>query len=107
MNTIFQAANTGEVGILKFLLPPYEQGECDGDCKALCNPGNESMKTELRNNYISMADFKESFSKGKVVGTATINGNDAEVNFLFGPNLEHNETMKLQKINGKWYLKGF
>jgi hypothetical protein len=41
MNTIFQAAQSGEVGILKFLLPPYDEqrGEipCDGDCKALSN----------------------------------------------------------------------
>ena len=111
MNTIFQAANDGEVGILKFLLPPYDEQTneipCDGDCKAICNPGNEGMKDELRGNYVTLADFKEYFSKAKIIGSPTINGDDAEVNFVFGPNLERNETMNMQKINGKWYLRSF
>ena len=110
VNTIFQAAKSGEVGVLKFLLPPYdENGEmpCDGDCKALCNPGNESMKDELRNNYIPLNDFKSYFANGKIVGSPSISGNEASVNFVFGPNLENNETMNLQEIEGKWYLKSF
>lgn len=110
MNTIFQAAKTGEVGVLKFLLPPYDQnGEmpCDGDCIALCNPGNESMKADLRHNYISIEDFKNHFSNAKIIGSPTIKGNEAQVNFVFGPNLEINETMNLQKINGSWYLNSF
>jgi hypothetical protein len=111
MNTIFQAANDGEVGILKFLLPPYDEQTneipCDGDCKGICNPGNEGMKDELRGNYVTLDDFKEYFSKAKIIGSPTINGDDAEVNFVFGPNLERNETMNMQKINGKWYLRSF
>ena len=111
MNTIFQAANTGEVGALKFLLPPYDEqtGEipCDGDCKALCNPGNESMRDELKGNYTSLGDFKERFSKAKIIGTPSTTGDRAKVSFVFGPNLEANETMNLQRINGKWYLSGF
>ena len=111
MNTIFQAAQSGEVGILKFLLPPYDEqtGEipCDGDCKALCNPGNESMKEELRGNYVTLGDFKEYFSEAKIIGTPSITGDEAKVNFVFGPNLEGNETMNLQRINGKWYLNSF
>lgn len=107
MNTLFEAARSGEVGILKLLLPPYGLGSCDGDCKALCNPGNESMKIELKNNYISLANFREYFSKGKIVGAPIITGNEGEVKFLFGPNLDKSETMHLQKINGKWYLKSF
>ena len=111
MNTIFQAAQSGEVGVLKFLLPPYDEQSgkipCDGDCKALCNPGNESMREELKGNYVSIGDFKEYFGKGKIIGEPTINGNEAQVNFVFGPNLERNETMKMQKINEKWYLRSF
>jgi hypothetical protein len=111
MNTIFQAANDGEVGILKFLLPPYDEQTneipCDGDCKAICNPGNEGMKDELKGNYVTLGDFKEYFSKAKIIGSPSINGDDAEVNFVFGPNLERNETMNMQKINGKWYLRSF
>jgi len=111
MNTIFQAAQSGEVGVLKSLLPPFDEktGEipCDGDCLALCNPGNESMKEELGSNYTTLADFKEYFSNGKIVGSPTINGNEAEVNFLFGSNQDRNETMNMQMINGKWYLSSF
>jgi hypothetical protein len=111
MNTIFQAANDGEVGILKFLLPPYDEQTneipCDGDCKAICNPGNEGMKDELKGNYVTLDDFKEYFSKAKIIGSPSINGDDAEVNFVFGTNLERNETMNMQKINGKWYLRSF
>lgn len=111
MTTIFQAAKTGEVGILKFLLPPYDEqtGEipCDGDCKAICNPGNESMKNRLGHNYVSIGDFKEYFSKAKIIGTPLITGDEAKVNFVFGPNLERNETMNMQRINGKWYLSSF
>ena len=102
MNTIFQAAQSGEVGILKFLLPPYDEqkGEipCDGDCKALCNPGNESMREELRGNYFTLGDFKEYFSKAKIIGNPSITGDEAKVNFVFGPNLERNETMNLQRF---------
>ena len=111
MNTIFQAAQTGEVGILKFLLPPYNERTgkipCDGDCIALCNPGNESIREELRGNYVTLGDFKEYFSKAKVIGTPSINGDGAKVNFVFGPNLERNETMNMRRIHGKWYLNSF
>ncbi len=111
MNTIFEAAKTGEVGVLRFLLPPYDnvRGEipCDGDCKALCNPGNERMREELGHNYIDMKDFRAAFSRAKIIGSPVITGNTATVNFVFGANLELNETMNMKKINGKWYLSSF
>ena len=111
MNTIFNAAKTGEVGVLRFLLPSLEEtgGEpnYDGDCKALCNPGNESMREEIGGNYMSLDEFKSYFSKGKIVGSPVINGDDADVDFVFGPELEKNETMHMQRIKGKWYLSGF
>jgi hypothetical protein len=105
MNTIFNAAKTGEVGVLKFLLPP--NGECDGDCKAICNPGNESMREELGNNYVELSRFKLGFANGEIIGDPEINGDRASVNFVFGPNKEDNETMKMQRIEGKWYLQSF
>jgi hypothetical protein len=111
MNTIFQVARSGEVGVLKFLLPPANEqtGEipCDGDCKALCNPGNESMKKELGNNYMSLEDFKRMFTDGKIVGSPDIEGNSAKLNFVFGPGGGKKETMNMQKIGGKWYLSSF
>ena len=105
MNTIFNSAKNGEVGVLRFLLPP--NGDCDGDCIAICNPGNEEMREELGGNYTDLNDFMSAFSNGKIIGEPSINGNEATVNFVFGPNLEANETMNLQKIDGKWYLRSF
>lgn len=107
MNTIVNAAKTGEVGVLHFLIPPYGEGEVDGDCKALCNPGNESMRDELGGNYITLEQFRSAFAKCKIVGTPEISGDQASVNFVFGPNLEYSETMKMQRINGKWYLGSY
>jgi hypothetical protein len=111
MNAIFQAAKTGMVEFLPQLLPPIDQttGQrpCDGDCKALCYPGNESMRSELRTNYITLENFQLVLSKAVILKTTILSGNSAEVTFLFGPNLEKNETMNLQKINDKWYLKSF
>lgn len=111
MQTIFKAAQTGNIESLPQLLPPIDQSTglrpCDGDCKGICYPGVESMKTELRTNYITMDNFKLMLSKAFILETRIISENQAEVTFLFGPNLEKNETMNLQKINGKWYLKSF
>lgn len=111
MNTIFQAAQTGDVEILKRLLPPVDSvtGElpCDGDCIAICNPGNETMKDELRRAYVSISEFSNYFSNAKIVGEPIIEGNEAKVNFLFGPNAERSETMNLQQIDGKWFLRSF
>jgi hypothetical protein len=108
MMTLFSAARTGKVEVLKSLLPPEGEGTTDGDCKAICNPGNESMRNELGHNYITLEEFKNYFSKAKIVGNAIINGDQAKVNFVFvSPNGERDETMHLQRIKGKWYLASF
>ena len=69
MNTIFNSAKNGEVGVLRFLLPP--NGDCDGDCIAICNPGNERMREELGGNYTDINDFMSAFSNGKIIGQGT------------------------------------
>ena len=119
MNTIFQAAKSGEVGILKFLLPPYDEQTgkmpCDGDCKALCNPGNESMKEELKHNYATLNEFINYFKNARITGEITYYSSSdgtemAQVPFWFNhPRGESrsNATMNLQRINGKWYLRSF
>lgn len=111
MNTIFHAAKTGQIGVLKFLLPPVDQESgqipCDNDCLSMCNPGNERMKEELGNNYISLEDFQAIMSKGRIISSSVIEGDRAKVNFIFGKNLEQNETMNMQLIDGKWYLSSF
>ncbi|MCP4437852.1 MAG: hypothetical protein GY810_02830 [Aureispira sp.] len=109
MQAIFKAAQTGKVDQLPSLLPPKELGECNGDCKAICNPGNESMRKELAHNYTTVEQFKEYFAKAKIVGEPRIEGNKAHVDFLFGKDGTRKEikTINLQKLKGKWYLESF
>lgn len=100
MQTIFNAAKTGELGVLQFLLPPYGQGDTDNDVERLCNLGREG-------DSISIEQFKEEFKNAKIVGIPMVSGNEAEVDFVFGHKLERSETMKMQKVGEKWYLMSF
>lgn len=96
-NTIFDAAKSGDYSKLKSLCDASL--EPDGDSKKVCEvaDGDEKLKTM----------FKEYFSKGKVVGEATVEGDDAKVNILFGPDGTKEETFNMKKKDGKWYLMSF
>ncbi len=96
-NIIFDAAKSGDYSKLKGLCDASI--EPDGDSKMVCNvtDGDDKLKTS----------FKEYFSKGKVVGEATIEGDDAEVKITFGPDGTKEETFKMKKKDGKWYLVSF
>jgi hypothetical protein len=52
-------------------------------------------------------EFVEYFAQGKLNGQAIINGNQAEVPFLYGPDGTDAETMDLIQRDGQWYLYGF
>lgn len=107
MQTIFEAAQNGKFESLPQLLPPKGQGSCDGDCLALCYPGDENMKKEVGHNYITREQFKKLFSNSKIIEDPVINKNSANVKFSFGEKNEKTEVMNLQKIDGKWYLESF
>jgi hypothetical protein len=96
-NMIFNAAKSGDYSKLKNLCDASL--EPDTDSKKVCEvpDGDEKLKTS----------FKEYFSKGKVVGEATIEGDDAKVNILFGPDGTKEETFNMKKKDGKWYLMSF
>jgi hypothetical protein len=51
----------------------------------------------------------EFFATGKITGDASISpdGTEAEEPFLFGPDEDREETMKLINRDGQWYLFGF
>jgi len=51
--------------------------------------------------------FATFFSKGKINGNATIEGDKAQVPILFGPDGTKDETMNLVKKDNKWYLQSF
>jgi hypothetical protein len=96
VEAIFKAAKTKDFESLKALCDP--KGENDGDTKDICGVAdNKEMQEE----------FVQFFEKGKVSGSARIEGDEAEVDFTFGPSGNDTETMNLIQRDGKWYLKSF
>lgn len=92
---IFAAAAAGKHESLAGLCAP-DKG--DGDVKDICGATAGAPK---------WGEFVESFAKGKVSGPARVEGDRAEVDFMFGPDGSKKETMKLEKTDGKWYLASF
>jgi hypothetical protein len=93
-NMIFAAASSGDYSKLKGMCDPAL--ETDKDSKMICE-----VPDDLKNM------FKEHFSKGKVVGAPTIEGDDAKVNITFGPDGSKEETFNFKKKDGKWYIVSF
>ncbi len=93
---IFAAASSGKADALPGLCDPAGTG--DGDVKDVCGAKPGSPKWE---------EFTTYFSKGKIDGAPTVEGDSASVAILFGPDGTKKEKMNLRKIDGKWYLAGF
>ncbi|RME82399.1 MAG: hypothetical protein D6775_11015 [Caldilineae bacterium] len=95
LEAVFEAARTGDFTALAVLCDPLREN--DRDTQRIC---------DLTADDPLRASFVEYFSSGKLNGEAVISadGNTAEVPFLFGPNGDQEETMRLIKRNGKWYL---
>jgi len=93
---VFRAAATAETKDLKGLCDP--DGKNDGDTKAVCR-----MTTTSKD----WPDFVKYFAKAAVSGPARIQGNKAEVPFLFGPRGTKKETMVLVRRGSGWYLSSF
>jgi protein involved in sex pheromone biosynthesis len=96
MRTIFKAAKSGNFSSLTGLCA-VDDG--DNDVKMICGIDNESSKKQ--------EEFKEYFAKGKVVGEPTIDGDEASVEFMFGPDGDKGETMRMIKKGKKWYLRSY
>ena len=96
MHTIFKAAKSGNFSSLTGLCAADDG---DNDVKMICGIENESSKKQ--------EEFKEYFAKGKVVGEPTIDGDEASVEFMFGPDGDKSETMRMIKKGKKWYLRSY
>ncbi len=98
VQAVFDAANSGDFASLQALCDP--QGKNDGDTQMICG---------LASNEGNQGEFVQVFAAGKVSGKATISadGAEAEVPFLFGPDGDREETMKLINRGGQWYLFSF
>ena len=94
---IFGAAKSGDYSQLKDLCDAAL--ESDADSKHICDvtTGDDELK----------ANFKEHFSKGTVTGEAVIEGDNAKIDILFGPDGTKKETFNMTKKDGKWYLVSF
>lgn len=93
---VFAAAAAGKADGLSALCDPAGSG--DGDVKSICasKPGDPKWD-----------EFVSYFAKGKVKGAPSTEGETAAIDFTFGPDGTKSETMKLTKLDGKWYLASF
>jgi hypothetical protein len=96
VHAIFQAARTEDFALLSGLCDPM--GEHDGDTQLIC---------EMNEDHPDRETFVELFARAEVSGEPIIDGNEAEVAFIFGVDGEREETMVLVQRDGKWYLFGF
>ena len=96
LQAVFDLSKPG--GDLKLLKPLQGRG-ADGDVKDVCSVGEGPPEAQK--------EFREYFSTGKITGPARIEGERAQVDFLFGPNGRKKETMNLTRHDGKWYLSSF
>lgn len=96
VEALFKAAKTKNYEALPGLADPV--GRIDGDVKDVCGVTKGSKMESQVIQY---------FANGKVIGKADIRGDEAEVNFIFGPQGTDKETMGLTRREGMWYLSNF
>lgn len=94
--SIFRAARTGDYAGMDKIAHP---DSTDGDVKDIAGVAGaeDGFKKE----------FKEYFSKGKVVGEPQVTGNKALVDVLLGKDGTKKETLVMLQHEGLWYLSDF
>ena len=92
-NAVFNAASTQNYDMLSGLCDP--DGDHDGDVEEICNLKDENQD-----------EFVDYFAKGKVSGEAMIEGDEAVVPVMLGPDGDEEEKMGMIKRDDKWYLYG-
>jgi len=116
VNTIFYAAQIGDFSIMQCLCDPY--GDGDGDTKGLCSISQIAKQIEdyegSENTKKGLDKFVKMFESGRISGQVTYEEYEgtqyANVPFLFnhpGGESRSNESMKLVKRHGNWYLSSF
>lgn len=96
LNAVFFAAAAGDFTNLAGLCDPL--GENDGDTALIC---------AITADHDAVNDFVAYFGNGRVNGLPLINGDQAELSFLFGPEGDQTETMIFIQRDGQWYLFEF
>ena len=93
---VFDAAASGDYTNLAGLCDPM--GENDGDTALIC---------EITAEHEMASDFAAYFGNGRINGNLIINGDHAELPFLFGPAGDQDSTMNFILRDGNWYLFDF
>jgi tetratricopeptide (TPR) repeat protein len=96
LQAVFTAAQAEDFAVLSNLCDP--QGENDDDTALIC---------AITADHPDKDSFVEYFAQAKVAGEVAIDGDRAEIPFLFGPDGDQEETMGLIQRDGKWYLSDF
>jgi hypothetical protein len=96
VQAVFDAAKSQEFSALAGLCDP--QGENDEDTAMIC---------AITADHAEKDSFVEFFGKGQVAGEAIIDGDQAQVNVLVGPDGSEAETIILIQRDAKWYLLQF
>ncbi len=96
LQAVFTAAQTEDFSVLSSLCDP--QGENDDDTAFIC---------AITADHPEKDSFVEYFAQAQIAGDAVIDGDRAEIPFLFGPDGDREETMGLIQRDGKWYLSDF
>ncbi len=108
VQAIFDAARTEEFKPLGTLCDPLQQNDGDTDCICAMSPRYKAHQCSQNSmNRVSVEEYVQYFLKGAVKGEARIDGDAAEVDFLFGAEGRNQETMTLVRRDGKWYLSSF
>ena len=96
LQAVFDVAGGAEASVLGQLCDPM--GQNDGDTRRIC---------DLAGGFEPNDEFVLYFRNGKLNGDALIDGTLATVPFLFGPDGDREESMKMVQRDGKWYLSAF
>jgi hypothetical protein len=94
---IFEGAKSGDFSRFSSLCDP--KGEGDKETERIC--AIDLLPDEAKEQFMLY------FKAGEIVGEPIIVGDEAKVNFSFGPDGSQRETMELVKRGNKWYLSSF
>jgi hypothetical protein len=96
IETIANAAKTSVYEPLQQLC--NDAIKTDRDTKRLCSLATDKKGAD---------EFNQTFASLKTDGVPEITGDNAKVNVTFGPDGKLKETMKMVKVDNKWFLEGF
>jgi tetratricopeptide (TPR) repeat protein len=95
-SVVFTAAQKEDFAVLATLCDP--QGENDDDTALIC---------AVTDDHPDRDRFVQYFAPARIAGDPAVEGNRAEIPFLFGPDGDQEEVMGLVRRDGKWYLSDF